>query len=180
MYYHLTPDMPTTWQDPLLWHGLPPDYINLLTWLVTCLISSSCHAITWHPAWYTWPVIITFTGTLSCYPVLCTVTWYPVSWSVTCYPVLYTVTWTPEFLIMSCSCYSRKLIINLINHKRNNLHRVGGNMRLSICVRVYSGIRHVVQLKLPVWPVGLQATEGSAGSLLPGTIMIRAYISPSC
>jgi len=139
MCYHLTSDMLLFGKTPCYDMICHWPYINLLAWLVTCLISIPCHAITWHPAWYTWPVIITFTGTLSCYPVLCTVTWYPVSWSVTCYPVLHTVTWTPEFLIMSCSCYSRKLIINLTNRKRNNLHRVGGNMRISICVRVYSG-----------------------------------------
>ena len=40
---------------------------------------------------------------------------------------------------------------------------------------VYSGTRYVVQLKLSVWPEGLQATEESAGSLLPGTILIRAF-----
>ena len=59
--------------------------------------------------------------------------------------------------------------------KRDNLHRVGGNLRLSIYIRVYSGTRYVVQLKLSVWPVGLQATEGSAGSLILGNILIRAF-----
>ena len=44
---------------------------------------------------------------------------------------------------------------------------------LSIYVRVYSGIRYVVQLKLSVRPEGLQVTDGSAGSLL-GTILKRA------
>ena len=111
---------------------------------------------------------------------------YYMQWleSCTCYPVLY-IQWpdskvlmyscTPELLILSCICYSRKFDNDIINHKMRQLALGRGKLRLSICVRVYSGTRHVVQLKLPVWPVGLQATEGSAGSLLLGTILIRAY-----
>ena len=122
--YYLTP-VCTTWQLPcyhltpdLLLLGKAPCYdmtchrtnINLLTWLVTCQISSSCHAITWHPAWYTWPVIISFTGIL--YLLSC----------ITCSDlnlvlvILYYIysdlnlqySCTPELLIMSCTCYSRK------------------------------------------------------------------------
>jgi len=62
----------------------------------------------------------------------------------------------------------------LINHKKNKLHWVKRNLRISIFVRVYSGIRYVVQPKLPVRPEGLQAIEGSASSLLLGTILRRA------
>jgi len=47
-------------------------------------------------------------------------------------------------------------------------------LRISIYVRVYCGIRYVMQLKLSVRPEGLQVTEGSAGSLLLGTILKRA------
>jgi len=54
------------------------------------------------------------------------------------------------------------------------LHRAGENLWISIHVRVYSGTRYVVQVKLSVGPVSLQATEGGAGSLLLGTILIRA------
>ena len=45
-------------------------------------------------------------------------------------------------------------------HKKNNLHRVEGNLRISIYIRVYSGIKYVVQLKLPVRPEGLQVFRG--------------------
>jgi len=45
---------------------------------------------------------------------------------------------------------------------------------INICP-CYSGIRYIVQLKLSVRPEGLQVTEGSAGALLPDTIMKRAY-----
>ena len=47
----------------------------------------------------------------------------------------------------------------------------GGNIRISICVRVYSGIRYCALY--PVWPVVLQGTEGRAGSLIH--VMTRAY-----
>ena len=45
------------------------------------------------------------------------------------------------------------------------MHWLGENLRLSICVRVYSGPRYVVQLKLQILHEGLQVTDGSAGSL---------------
>jgi len=51
-----------------------PDYYQSFEYLVACYISPPYHAITWHPAWYTWLVIIIFTGIL---------TYYLVSWSVT-------------------------------------------------------------------------------------------------
>jgi len=47
-------------------------------------------------------------------------------------------------------------------------------LQISTYVRVYSGIRYVVQLKLPIIPEGLQVTEGSAGSLILSTILKRA------
>ena len=86
--------------------------INLLTWLVTCQISSSCHAITWHPAWYTWPVIITFTGIL--YLLSC-ITCSDLNLALVILYYIYSdlnlqYSCTPELLIMSCTCYSRKLI----------------------------------------------------------------------
>ena len=94
-----------------------PTITNHLVWLVTCYISSPYHAITLYPAWYTWLVIITFTGTLL---------YYPVSWSVTCFPALHAVTWLyvfvySWFLIMFISCYSRKVIIKLLNLKMDQL-----------------------------------------------------------
>jgi len=95
-----------------------PIIINLLyAWLLVKL-SSSCHAITLHPAWYIWLVIIIFTGTLTCYSV---------SWSVTCFPALHAVTWlySTYVLLNSWSClfpvFSRKVIIKLMNPKMDQL-----------------------------------------------------------
>ena len=77
--------------------------------------------------------------------------------------------------MLTCSCTFLKSDNYLIKYKKNNLHRVGGNLRISIYIRVYSGIKYVVQLNLPVRPEGLQVTEGNAGSLLLGTILKRAF-----
>jgi len=62
------------------------------------------------------------------------------------------------------------------------LHRVGGNLRISIYVRVYSGIKYVVQLNLSVRPEDLQATEESAGSLLLSIILKKGILKdpPEC
>ena len=89
------------------------------------------------------------------------------------------LTWSPHStyvhrIFLTYSCTFLKSNYYLINHKKNNLHRVRKNLWISIYVRVYSGIRYVVQLKLLVWPEGLQATEESAGSLLLGSILKRA------
>ena len=78
------------------------------------------------------------------------------------------------FLIYSCTFLESANC--LINHKKYNLHRVRRNLQISIYVRIYSGIRYVVQLKLSVQPEGLQVTEGSFGSLLPGTILIKGIL----
>ena len=67
--------------------------------------------------------------------------------------------------LLTCSCSFPKSDNYLINHKMRQLTSVRGNLWISIYVRVYSGIRYVVQLKLSVRPEGLHVTEGSAGSL---------------
>jgi len=80
------------------------------------------------------------------------------------------LTWSSDstyvcLTFLTCSCTFLESDNYLINHKKNNLHRVRGNLQISIYVRVYSGIRYVMQIKLPVRPEGLQVTEGSTGSL---------------
>jgi len=82
---------------------------------------------------------------------------------------------TPVFLIfLACSYSFLKSDNYLINHKIGQLTSHRENLRISIHVCVYIGIRYVVQLKLSIWPEDLQATEGSVGSLLPGAILKRA------
>jgi len=91
----LLPDHATTWHMPLLWYHLS---------------LASCHV-------NTWPVIIIFTRImylLSCiiYSDLLSCIIYTVTWIYSTHvPLLYMNFCTPEFLIMTCSCYSRKLII---------------------------------------------------------------------
>ena len=136
MCYHLTPDMLLLGKTPCYDMTCHRTNINLLTWLVTCQISSSCHAITWHPAWHTWPVIISFTGIL--YLLSC----------ITCsnlnlvLVILYYIysdlnlqySCTPELLIMSCTCYSRKFDNYIINHKKEQLASGRGKLAaINIC-----------------------------------------------
>ena len=116
---------------------LPPDYY-LSFIMFGCLLNiTTCHAIISHPAWYIRHVIISFTGILTCYlfhdqwPVFLLYMQWPD----------YIVLMCSWFLIMSISCFSRKVMIKLLTLKSTNLYWVGGNMRISICVRVYSGIR---------------------------------------
>jgi len=129
--------------------------INHLVWLVTCYISSPYHAITLYPAWYTWLVIVIFTGTLTCYLV---------SWSVTCFPALHAVTWLYStcVLLNSWSCLfpviSRKVIIKLMNPKKDNLYGYGRKWWMPEWYLAYSmGIGlAVVNLLLNRGTLGLQ------------------------
>jgi len=134
---------------------------------ITCLLTDitllSCYHLTSSIIYLTL-IIITITGMM---------TWHHV------YILIYSSTNrtldTPVFLIfLTCSCSFPNSDNYLINHKMIQLTSGQGNLRISIYVCVYSGIRYVVQLKLSVWPEGLQATEESSGSLLLGTILKRA------
>ena len=49
--YHLTTWHTTIWQDPIGMTWLTQTYYQSIGMLVTCLLSSLYHAITWHPAW---------------------------------------------------------------------------------------------------------------------------------
>ena len=93
----------TCYRLPVItWHLIPACYY---------LTPAPWYDITYHlpPGMTAWPVIITFTGILS---------WFPVLYTVTCYPILY-IQWPESILLMyscnflnlSCSCHSRKLII---------------------------------------------------------------------
>ena len=52
---------------PLVMPWLTRTSIILLTWLVACWVSPSCHAIISHPAWYTWLYDYYVYGILSCF-----------------------------------------------------------------------------------------------------------------
>ena len=142
--YHLSTDVlspdlrhATIWQDPLLWHDLPLTLYQSLD-MTGCLSNInllSCYHLTPSMIHLTL-MIITITGMM---------TWHLDSTTVLLLHMWYFIvrTSTPDihvFLIfLTCSCSFPKSDNYLINHKRNNLYRVGGNLRLSICVRVYSG-----------------------------------------
>ena len=74
--------------------------------------------------------------------------------------LLYSNTHVPDMLVLFSQIDNYAM-----NYNKDNFHWVGENRWISICVRVYNGIRYVVQLNLPVRPEGLQVTEGSADSL---------------
>jgi len=76
-------------------------------------------------------------------------------------------------ILLICSCSFPWTDNYLINYEMRQFTSGRGGLTVSIYVRVYSGIRYVVQLNLPVQPEGLQMTKGSVGSLLPDTIMIK-------
>jgi len=98
----------------------PPDMLPLgktpvTTWLVTCLISISCHAISWHPAWSTRLVIITLRE--SCLVIL-NGTKCHTEQSATS-PMVGATSWICR-AIPVMSSYSRNLII-VISHKKGQL-----------------------------------------------------------
>jgi len=85
---------------------------------------------------------------------------------------------TPDihaFLIfLTCSCSFPESDNHLINHKMRQLASGRGKHAAINTCSCLQWFRYVVQLYFPVWPEGLQATEGSAGSLLLRTILTRA------
>ena len=115
--YHLINWHVTLWLDPI---GM--------TWLTQTITYIYCHA--WLLIHYHHPIMLspyTQHDNLTCdYLLYGDLTYYHISWSVTCIPALYAVTWLyvlvySRFLIMSVSCYSRKVIIKLLNLKMDQL-----------------------------------------------------------
>jgi len=152
MCYQLTPDM-------LLLDNSP---CYDMTYHLPNMTIMSCFQLTSGMIYLTL-IIITITGMMTWHLI-----YILIYYSTNCTPD------TPAFLIfLSYSCSFPKSDNYLISYKFGQHTPGRGNLRISIYVRVYNGIRYIVQLKLSVWPEGLQATEGSAGSLL-GTILIRA------
>jgi len=136
------------------WYYFPASF-DVLTYtmlsLVNCLILPSYHAITYIR--YDVPDFYNYhdngNDDLT-------------SWLHLDYNLIYSSTnYTPNtHILLTCSYSFPKSVNYLLNHKWDNLHQVGGNLWISICVRIYSGIRFVVQPKLPVRPKGLQVFRG--------------------
>ena len=79
----------------LLCHDLP-DYYQSFDMLITCLISSSYHAITWHPAWWLDLWLSSLRGPWLM--ILC-----HDQWPVYCIPALHAVTWLYSTYVLQIS-----------------------------------------------------------------------------
>jgi len=102
---------------PYCYYLTYPDHYQSLDLIGYWLHITTCHAITLYPAWYTWHAIIFFTGT---WLIIMYHDQWPIFLLYMQWPD-YIVLMYSWFLIMSISCFSRKVIIKLLNLKIDQL-----------------------------------------------------------
>ena len=160
----------TTWQGPLLWHDLPPDYYQPLdmTCYLPIIILLSCYHLTPDMIYLTL-MIITITGMM---------TWH------LDYILIYsstnrTLDTHVLLILVTCSYSFLKSNNYLINHKMRQLTSSRGKFTEISIVRV-TVVRYVVQL---IFRFDLRASRWPRGALAP-SFLVPSWkghpIRPSC